>query len=125
LLLVTGRSLYQFNAGTMTRRTPNDELRPSDLLDISPADAGAAGVHDGDRVRVVSRYGAAVLPARISATVGAGQLLATFQTKEAFLNFVTGSNRDGVTGTPEYKLTAVRIEPVGPKDASESGSSSL
>ena len=38
-LLVTGRTLYQFNAGTMTMRTPNVELRPADVLEISTADA--------------------------------------------------------------------------------------
>jgi formate dehydrogenase major subunit len=111
LLLITGRSLYQFNAGTMTQRTPNHELRPLDVLDISPADAVDIGIHDGDKVRIESRYGAAVWPARFSAAVRAGQVFATFQNKEIFLNSVTGSNRDEVVGTPEYKVTAVRIEP--------------
>ncbi len=109
-LLVTGRSLYQFNAGTMTTRTRNIDLRPTDVLDVSPADAIAAGVLDGDRVRVVSEYGTTVLPARFSAAVVPGQLFATFHTKEVFLNAVTGPNRDPVVGTPEYKVTAVRIE---------------
>jgi formate dehydrogenase major subunit len=36
LLLMTGRTLYQFNAGTMTMRTANVKLRPTDVLDISP-----------------------------------------------------------------------------------------
>jgi len=49
----------------MTGRTANVELRPTDLLDIAPDDAGRLGVLEGDRVRVVSRYGAAVLPARL------------------------------------------------------------
>jgi len=111
-LLITGRSLYQFNAGTMTGRTRNNELRPADVLDISPADATALGVRDGDRVRVVSRYGATALPTRFSAAVVAGQLFATFHTTEVFLNAVTGPNRDSVVGTPEYKVTAVRIERV-------------
>lgn len=111
LLLITGRSLYQFNAGTMTTRTRNVELRPSDRLDIARVDAMAAGVHDGDRVRVISAYGSAILPAHISETVREGQPFATFHSKELFLNAVTGPNRDNVTSTPEYKVTAVRIEP--------------
>jgi predicted molibdopterin-dependent oxidoreductase YjgC len=48
-------------------------------------------------------YGAAVLPARICADVVRGQVFATFQTKEFFVNALTGANRDGVTLTPEYK----------------------
>ena len=122
LLLITGRSLYQFNAGTMTGRTPNTELRPEDVLDMAPADAVALAVHDGDVVRVQSRYGEAVLPARISAELGTGHLFATFQTRTAFLNRLTGSNRDGVVGTPEYKVTAVRVERV--TDQSENHRSS-
>jgi len=108
--LITGRSLYQFNAGTMTGRTRNNELRPADVLDISPADALARDVRDGQRVRVRSRYGTAVLPARITATVAAGQLFATFHTTAVFLNALTSSHRDTVVGTPEYKVTAVQIE---------------
>lgn len=41
-LLTTGRSLYQFNAGTMTMRTRNAVLRPMDLLAISPIDANGS-----------------------------------------------------------------------------------
>jgi formate dehydrogenase major subunit len=111
-LLITGRSLYQFNAGTMTDRTKNHQLRPSDVLEITPADAMAIGINDGERVRVESRYGAAVLPARFAATVSPGQLFATFQTEEILLNVITGKNRDSSVDTPEYKVTAVRIDRV-------------
>jgi formate dehydrogenase major subunit len=111
-LLNTGRSLYQFNAGTMTGRTPNVELRREDLLDISPADALALGLQDGEPVRVVSQYGSAVLRLTFSAAVGAGELFATFHTAKAFVNALTGPNRDSVVGTPEYKVTAVRVEPL-------------
>jgi formate dehydrogenase major subunit len=96
----------------MTGRTKNAELRPTDLLDVSPADALAAGIRAGDAVRVVSAYGEAILPARVTDTVRAGHLFATFHTPGLQLNAVTGPNRDAVTGTPEYKVTAVRLEPV-------------
>jgi formate dehydrogenase major subunit len=109
--LMTGRSLYQFNAGTMTRRTKNNELRPADLLDVSPDDAKQLDVHDRDVVRVVSRYGYAMLPVRLNPAIQPGQMFATFQTSEVFLNALTGPHRDETTGTPEYKVTAVRVEP--------------
>jgi formate dehydrogenase major subunit len=111
-LLTTGRSLYQFNAGTMTARTPNRELRPVDTVDMSPADAGALAVHEGDRVRLVSRSGATILPVCVTTAVAAGQLFATFHTAQAFVNQVTGPHRDSRVGTPEYKVTAVRVERV-------------
>jgi formate dehydrogenase major subunit len=112
-LLNTGRSLYQFNAGTMTGRTPNVVLRPEDLLDISPADALALGLQDGDPVRLVSQYGSALMRAHFSTAVAEGQLFATFHTAKAFVNALTGPNRDSLVDTPEYKVTAVRIEPPG------------
>jgi len=51
-LLTTGRTLYQFNAGTMTMRTPNVELRSSDTLDVSAEDAARLELSDGEPVRV-------------------------------------------------------------------------
>lgn len=108
--LITGRTLYQFNTGTMTRRTRNNELRPTDTLDVGPRDAARLGLADGDRVRVTSRYGTAILPVRVTEAVGNGQAFATFHDPAVGLNAVTGPHRDGVTGTPEYKITAVRIE---------------
>ena len=109
-LLNTGRALYQFNAGTMTMRTPNSSLRPRDCLDISPDDAARLALRDGERVRLLSRYGRAELPARINRSIRPGELFATFHTAEAFLNRVTGPRRDGRVATPEYKVTAVRVE---------------
>jgi formate dehydrogenase major subunit len=108
-VLNTGRTLYAFNAGTMTGRGRTRELRPSDLVDICPQDADAADLHDGDRVRLVSRYGEATLPMRVNRRIRPGELFATFHTAEARLNSVTGANLDGTTGTPEYKVTAVRM----------------
>jgi formate dehydrogenase major subunit len=109
-LLMTGRALYQFNAGTMTMRTPNVELRRADVLEISVMDAGQLKLETGERVRVYSRYGEAILPVRISAAVRSGELFATFHTAEVFLNRVTSDHRDRYVKTPEYKVTAVQIE---------------
>lgn len=111
-LLNTGRTLYQFNAGTMTSRTRNRDFRPEDLLDISPSDARKLRLRDGERVQLRSRYGSARLPVRISEVVRSGEVFATFHTPEAFLNLVTSAERDGITGTPEYKRTSVRIEKI-------------
>jgi formate dehydrogenase major subunit len=112
-LLTTGRSLYHFNAGTMTRRTRNEELQATDLLDMSAADAARLGIRDGDRVIVASRYGEAELPARVVDEVPAGVLYATFHDPASFLNRVTSPHRDRYVKTPEYKLTAVAIRRVG------------
>jgi predicted molibdopterin-dependent oxidoreductase YjgC len=77
-LLTTGRVLEHFNAGTMTMRTPNHELRPTDRLMISPTDAEHLGIADKETVRLRSAYGQAVLPAEISGKVKNGELFASF-----------------------------------------------
>jgi formate dehydrogenase major subunit len=110
-ILITGRQLYQFNAATMTARTANMLLRATDTLDISGDDAQRLGLADGAPVRVRSRYGAAVLPLRISARMKPGELFATFHDPAVFLNQLTSPHRDRFVSAPEYKRTAVQIEP--------------
>ncbi|HSE26153.1 MAG TPA: formate dehydrogenase subunit alpha [Pyrinomonadaceae bacterium] len=109
-LLITGRTLYQFNAGTMTMRTANAALRGTDVLDISAEDAEGLQLNEGEQVRVLSRYGEALLPIRITSTVRPGELFATFHTARVFLNRVTSPHRDRYVQSPEYKVTAVQIE---------------
>ena len=111
-LLTTGRTLYQFNAGTMTMRTLNTRLRPTDTLDVSVEDAERLGLRDDELVLVRSRHGEAVLPVRIDPAMKPGELFATFHTTHVFLNRVTGVERDRVVDTPEYKVTAVNLEKV-------------
>ncbi|XUW90456.1 formate dehydrogenase subunit alpha [Burkholderia sp. M6-3] len=110
LLLTTGRTLYQFNAGTMTCRTPDAQLCPTDTLDMSPADAAQLGMADGDSVLVRSRHGATTLPLRVTGHVRPGQLFTTFHRPELFVNRVTSPVRDRLVHAPEYKVTAVRVE---------------
>jgi formate dehydrogenase major subunit len=111
-LLITGRALYHFNAGTMTMRTQNVDLRPTDTLDISAEDAARLALHDGEHVRVRSRHGDAALPIRINPAIKPGGLFATFHAPDVFLNRLTGTGRDSVVHTPEYKVVAVRVEKV-------------
>jgi len=109
-LLNSGRTLYQFNAGTMTARTFNQKLRPTDTLDMHPRDAREKGFTDGEQVRVTSAYGHAQLPIRVTREVRPGELFATFHEPKVFLNLITSPVRDKKVGTPEYKVTAVRVE---------------
>lgn len=109
-LLMTGRTLHQFNAGTMTMRTRNTKLRPTDFLEIAPVDARKLQLQKAERVLVQSRYGSASLPIRITRRVKPGELFATFHDAKVFLNRVTSPRRDRYVKSPEYKVTAVRIE---------------
>jgi formate dehydrogenase major subunit len=110
LLLVTGRTLYAYNAGTMTDRTKNLDLRPIDTLDLHPDDADKLGISDGDQLRIVSAWGEAQLPARRDTRVKRGEVFATFHTPAAHVNRLLGPHRDNKVNTPAYKRTAVRLE---------------
>ncbi|MGE0447938.1 MAG: molybdopterin oxidoreductase family protein [Vicinamibacterales bacterium] len=111
LRLITGRSLYQFNAGTMTGRTPNNALKPADVVSLSSSEADRLAIQPGETVRITSRYGSIGLPAHVDAGLRPGDVFATFQQPSSLVNLVTSPHRDPITSTPEYKVTAVRVEP--------------
>lgn len=110
ILLTTGRTLMQFNAGTMTTRTRNLFLRPTDTLDLSPFDGRSLGLHNGDLAKIISAGGEATLPVRIDDRIQPGAAFATFHSPDFGLNNVTGAGRDEQAHTPEYKIVAVRVE---------------
>lgn len=109
-LLTTGRRLHQFNVGNMTRRTANIQLRPTDTLDMTPADGNALGLGEGEMVKIRSRYGEVLLSLRLDPALPEGVVFATFHDPGVRLNRITGPHRDALVGAPEYKVTAVRVE---------------
>ncbi len=112
ILLSTGRTLCHFNAGTMTWRTRNTEIHPTDFLFLHPEDARELSLQDGEPVCLESRWGKAVLPLKKSMSIRRGEAFATFHDPKVFLNRLTGPNRDSIVRSPEYKVTAIRVAQV-------------
>ncbi|MFP5312791.1 MAG: formate dehydrogenase subunit alpha, partial [Actinomycetes bacterium] len=108
-LLITGRRAEHYNSGSMTRRTANLRLLSRETVDVGPQDAARLGMGDGDTVKVASRHGEAVLQVRITDDVEPGQVFAGFHFPGAAVNGLTSPVGDEVTGCPEYKVTAVRL----------------
>jgi formate dehydrogenase alpha subunit len=108
-VLVTGRRLAHYNAGTMTRRTGNLVLLPEERLEIHASDAQRLGVADGDAVEVSSRRGAIRLSADVSERVAPGELFMAFHFPDALANALTSDATDEVTSCPEYKVSAVSV----------------
>jgi formate dehydrogenase major subunit len=119
LLLVTGRALEHYNNGSMTRRTPNRELRPRDWLDLHPEDAQRHQIEAGDRVLITSRFGEAEATARLTKDVAPGTLFMTFHFPETGTNRVTSNVVDRIADTPEYKLTPVQIRRLAREDVAQ------
>ena len=109
LILVTGRRLEHYNAGTMTRRTANLDLLGAERLELHPDDAARIGAADGGLVEVVSRHGAVTLGAEVTDRVAPGEVFMSFHFPEALANALTSGEVDEVTSCPEYKVTAVRV----------------
>jgi formate dehydrogenase major subunit len=111
MILITGRRLEHYNAGTMTRRTPNLELLPEELLEVNPADAVRLGLREGDRALLTSRRGTIEVKADVTGRVNPGEVFMAFHFPEAGANTLTSDASDESTSCPEYKVTAVRLSP--------------
>ena len=112
LVLVTGRRLEHYNAGTMTRRTGNLELMDRDWLEIHPDDAARLWITDGDTVSVRSRVGRIEIGARVTERIEPGHVFTAFHFPEVRTNLLIGSSADVNTSCPEYKVVAVDVRPV-------------
>jgi len=112
LLLSTGRTLYQYNAATQTRRdTGTVAKNPSAFLEMHAEDAARIGVDSGAWVIVSSRRGQVAVEVLVSDRMQQGCVWMPMHFAEARANLVTNDAGDAVTGTPEYKVCAVRVEP--------------
>ncbi len=114
LVLTTGRSLFQFHTGTMTRKVKGlNVFRGEELVEMNSADAAALGIADGDRVRVTSRRATVTARARVDDVSPPGVVFMTFHFAESPTNQLTGPHLDPVAKIPEYKVAAVRVEKAG------------
>ncbi len=111
LILTTGRILSQYNVGAQTRRTDNNVWHDEDVLEIHPFDAENRGIRDGDLVSLASRAGDTTLHARISERMQPGVVYTTFHHAMTGANVVTTEFSDWATSCPEYKVTAVQVQP--------------
>ncbi len=111
LYLTTGRVLYQYHTGTMTRRARGcNERYPESLVEIHPKDALKYGITDGRSVRVASRRGAVEAKASVTERSPEGTVFMSFHFSEARVNLITNPALDPVCKIPEYKVCAVKIE---------------
>ena len=108
----TGRQMYHWHTGTMTRRSRGlDSREPVPVVEIHPADAAALGVADGDELRVTSRRGSMLIGARLSERQARGQVFIPFHFREAAANLLTNPALDPYAKIAEFKVCAVRVEP--------------
>jgi len=112
-ILMTGRSLFQFHTGTMTRRSPTlQEQLDEAYVEINPGDAKILGITDGMKVAVESRRGIIHIAARVTESVPLGTVFIPFHFAEAAANILTLRELDPKSKIPELKVSAVRVKNV-------------
>ena len=113
-VLMTGRMLFHYHTGTMTRRskTLSDQV-PAGALEINSDDAASLDIKEGDMVRVSSRRGEVETAARVTGDIPKGMVYMSFHFSEAPVNVLTSPARDPISKMPELKFCAVAVQKVG------------
>jgi formate dehydrogenase major subunit/formate dehydrogenase alpha subunit len=112
-IMSTGRVIYHWHGGQMTRRAKGlMAVYGSALIEVNMDDAAAFGLKEGSFVRVTSRRGFIEAEAWITDRVPPGMIFANFHFPSASANELTQAALDPIAKIPEYKVTAVRVEPV-------------
>ena len=111
LYLTTGRVLYQYHTGTMTMKTGGlNEIAPECFVEISPEDAQRFAIQDGVQVGIASRRGRIQARVKISPKAVQGTVFLPFHYAQAAANRLTNAALDPVSGIPEFKVCAVKLE---------------
>ena len=111
-LLTTGRVLFHYHTGSMTRRVKQlDTVSPEAFIEINPADAKALSLETGMKVKVSSRRGSLTVKTVVTRRPAQGVVFIPFHFQEVAANVLTSSTAlDPVAKIPSLKVSAVRIE---------------
>jgi nitrate reductase (cytochrome) len=118
--LSTGRVLEHWHSGTLTRRIPTlHRAVPRSYVEVNRDDARELGIRDGERVRLVTRRGSMAIEARIDhrAQPPRGQVFVPFFDESLLVNELTLDAHCPISGQPDYKKCAVRVERIGGRTA--------
>jgi formate dehydrogenase alpha subunit len=111
LILTTGRSLYHFHTGTMTRKVAGlNTIEPEAAVEINPHDASQLGIVQGDKVNISSRRGEVIAKAKVTELLQPGVVFMTFHFAESAANILTNPKLDPVSKIPELKVAAVKVK---------------
>ncbi len=110
LILTTGRLLYQYHTGTMTRKTKGiNEKAPECFIEITQSDADKLNLEDGKMATIFSRRGKVRAKVQVSKMAVDGTVFMPFHFAEAAANRLTNSAIDPIAKIPELKVCAVKI----------------
>jgi len=110
-LLSTGRQLYQFHTGTMTRKSRAiNQISPTGYVEIHTDVAARLGIEDGDNVEVRTRRGKVTTLAKVTDDIETGWLFMPFHFAEGPANMLTIDALDPISKISEYKVCAATVQ---------------
>ncbi|MFM2630269.1 formate dehydrogenase subunit alpha [Vibrio chagasii] len=112
LVLTTGRILEQFHTGTMTRKTKGLDNLAGPRAMVSVNDAEALGISNGQMLKVSTRRGEIEIAAFVTKRMQQGVVFIPFHFVESPVNRLTTTATDPHAKIPEFKVAAVRIDPI-------------
>ena len=111
--LTTGRVFAHYHTGTMTRNSPTLNAEISEgYLELHPADAEQLKIRPGEAVAVTSRRGRITAKTMVTERVDQGAVFMPFHFVESCANVLTNPAHDPIAKIPEFKVCAVRVEPI-------------
>ena len=113
-LLSTGRVLYHWHGGTLSRRSKLDEVWPEATVEIHPSDAERLGVVTGEWLQATSRRGAIVLRTMVTERSPEGVAFIPFHFVEAAANVLTLDRLDARAKIPDFKVCAIQLAKCDP-----------
>jgi formate dehydrogenase major subunit len=120
MILTTGRQLEHWHTGSMTRRASVlDAVEPEANCSLHPKTLRRLGVEAGEMIRLTTRRGSVTIMARADRAVSEDMVFLPFAYVEAAANILTNSALDPYGKIPEFKFSAVRVEPVEANIAAE------
>ena len=112
-VLTTGRILWHWHTGTMTRRSKTlDAEVPTGWIEINTENAKALGIKDKELIKAITRRGQIEVPAKVTPDIMKGVMFMPFHFKECAANILTNNALDPIAKIPEYKACAVKVEKI-------------
>ena len=113
LILSTGRLMFHYHTGTMTRRTPvlANEVKTG-FVEMHPDDAEKLSISDGEMVKVSSRRGEIEIAAQVTEKIRPGVIFIPFHFAECAANVLTNPALDPKSKIPELKVCSARVEKI-------------
>jgi predicted molibdopterin-dependent oxidoreductase YjgC len=110
IILTTGRILYHFHTGEMTRRVKGiHKRRPIERSEINTKDAERLNIKNGDKITIESRRGKIETIAKVTDRIQEGVVFMSFHYKESAANLLTNDALDPLAKIPEFKVCAIKV----------------